>query len=158
MLASRNQAISRYWDFPMQSRSDLARPRLSASRLAEQRKSYARSRVSNGTDILPGITDGRSLIVRRYRDIAGALLSDAGGVDNCSEAKQQLIRRFAACSVLAEQQESKLANGEQIDVTQHALLCSTLTRLASRLGLERRAKTIVPTLDQYLQQQREAAE
>ncbi len=120
-------------------------------------KGYARSRISNGKDLLPN-TDGRSLIARRYRDIASALLADSAGADECGEARKQLIRRFAACSVLAEQIEARLANGEQINITEHALLCSTLTRLVSRLGLERRTKNVIPTLDEYLRQRRANAE
>jgi hypothetical protein len=64
-----------------------------------------------------------------------------------------LIRRFAAAAVLAEQMESRLANGEQIKVEQHALLCSTLARLASRIGIDRRARNITPTLTEYLTSQ-----
>jgi hypothetical protein len=56
----------------------------------------------------------------------------------------QLVRRFAAAAVLAEQMESRLANGEQIDIQEHALLCSTLTRLAQRIGIERRARDVTP--------------
>jgi hypothetical protein len=86
--------------------------------------------------VLPDV-DGRSVIARRYRDITRAILVDQGGVDQCSESRQQLVRRFAAAAVLAEQLESRLANGEQIDVSEHALLCSTLTRLAQRIGINR---------------------
>jgi hypothetical protein len=114
------------------------------------RKACARSRISNGKDILPGV-DGRSLIARRYRDIASAILIDQGGADQCSESRQQLIRRFAACACIAEQLENRLAGGEEIDVAQHALLCSTLARLATRIGLARVAKDVTPLrLDQYL--------
>jgi hypothetical protein len=37
-----------------------------------------------------------------------------------------------------------------IDVERHALLCSTLTRLAQRIGIDRRAKNITPSLSEYL--------
>ena len=57
---------------------------------------------------------------------------------------------FAAAAVLAEQMESRLANGEQIDIQEHALLCSTLTRLAQRIGIERRARDVTPSLSEYL--------
>jgi hypothetical protein len=77
------------------------------------RKPVARSRISNGSDLLPGI-DGRSATARRYRDVLFALTSDSGGADNMSEARLQLCRRFAAASVLAEQMEAKLANGGKI--------------------------------------------
>jgi hypothetical protein len=119
------------------------------------RKPTARSRISNGKDILPNV-DGRSLIARRYRDIASAILVDQGGNDRCSESRKQLIRRFAAAAVLAEQMEAKLANGEAIDVPQHALLCSSLVRLAQRIGLERRSRTVVPSVEEYLRARREA--
>jgi hypothetical protein len=75
---------------------------------------------------------------------------DQGGQDRLSEARVQLIRRFSAAAVLAEQLEAKLANGEEIDIAQHALLCSSLVRLSARIGIDRRAKKVVPTLDQYM--------
>ncbi len=110
------------------------------------RKPTARSRVTNGVDVLPDI-DGRSVIARRYRDISSALASDH---PDHSEVMGQLIRRFAAAAVLAEQLEARLARGEKINVTEHALLCSTLTRLASRIGIDRVARDVSPTLSDIL--------
>jgi hypothetical protein len=75
---------------------------------------------------------------------------DQGGPDQCSESRQQLIRRFAAAAVLAEQLEASLARGEKIDITEHALLVSTLVRVAQRIGIDRIPKMIVPTLNEYL--------
>jgi hypothetical protein len=46
-------------------------------------------------------------------DIVAALTSDAGGDANMSEARRQLIRRFAALAVQAESMEARLAMGEQ---------------------------------------------
>jgi len=114
------------------------------------RKAFARSRVTNGADVLPNV-DGRSLVARRYRDVSLAIVADQGGLSECSESRLQLIRRFAAAAVLAEQMEARLANGEQIDISEHALLCSTLARLASRIGIDRRAKP-VPDLREYLRE------
>ena len=128
------------------------------TRSAEQRKRHGRSRISNGAEFLPRV-DGRSLIVRRYRDITNAITSDQGGANALSEARLQLIRRFSAAAVLAEQLESDLANGKQINITEHALLCSTLVRVARQIGINRAAKDITPTLDQYLRDRSlEAAE
>jgi hypothetical protein len=108
---------------------------LSGSR-SHPSKAYARSRLTNGKDLLPNV-DGRSLIARRYRDICTAIASDQGGLDQLSEARVQLIRRFAACSVLAEEMESHLVRGEQIDITVHVQLTTTMVRIASRIGLDR---------------------
>jgi hypothetical protein len=108
-----------------------------------------KSRLTNGRDVLPGV-DQRSAIARRYRDLIGAIVSDQGGVELLAEARVQLIRRFAAASVIAEQMEARLANGEEIDISEHALLCSTLVRVSSRIGINRRAKDLTPTLERYL--------
>jgi hypothetical protein len=97
-------------------------------------------------------------MARRYRDIATQIVSDAGGLDRCSEARLQLIRRFAAAAVLAEQLEARLANGEPIDIQEHAHLTSTMTRVAQRIGVERRPKTIVPTLADYIDGRAKTAE
>jgi hypothetical protein len=59
----------------------------------------------------------------------------------------QLIRRFAAAAVLAEQMEARLANGEQIDIAEHATLSSTLVRLAQRIGIDRVPRDVGLTLD-----------
>jgi hypothetical protein len=119
------------------------------------RKPTARSRITNGRDWLPN-TDQRSSIARRYRDLVAQIATDQGGLSELSEARLQLIRRFASASVMAEAFEARLANGEEVDVAELALLSSTLVRLSSRIGLDRRTKNITPTLAQYLE--REAAE
>jgi len=115
-----------------------------------RRKASARSRVTNGGDVLPGV-DGRTVIARRYYDIATAIVADQGGGASMTEVRIQLIRRFAAAAVLAEALEARLANGEQIDVGEHTLLCSSLVRLSNRIGVNRRAREIVPTLAAYLE-------
>src|SRR5262245_46450255 len=118
-------------------------------RPTQNRKSHGRSRLTNKKDLLPGV-DGRTVIYRRFRDIASQVALDQGGLDVLSEARLQLVRRFAATAVLAEQLEAALANGEEIDIERHALLCSTLTRLAQRIGIDRRARNVTPTLRDYL--------
>ena len=125
------------------------------SRLVSEQKSHldrlrhGRSRITNGGDILPYV-DGRSTIARRYRDIASQLAVDQGGADRLSEARLQLIRRFAACACIAEQLEAALARGEQIDISEHAQLCSSLVRIASRIGIDRISREVAPSLNEYL--------
>jgi hypothetical protein len=105
--------------------------------------SIVRAAVSDGTHaLLDG--DGSLRIARRFREIVEAVTADQGGAELCSESRLQLIRRFSAACVLAEQLESRLASGEQIDVAEHALLCSTLTRLSSRIGIDRVPREVTP--------------
>jgi hypothetical protein len=133
----------------MEGSAEIAHPSKADRPYQEVRKSKARSRVTNGRDILPGI-DGRSTVARRFHDIVTAILVDQGGIDRCAESRLQLIRRFAAAAVIAEQMEARLANGEEINITEHAQLASTLVRIAQRIGIDRRARNITPSLPDYL--------
>ena len=119
------------------------------------RKDYARDKLTNGTKTFArhGWSAQNRTTFSRYR----CSHVEKGGAELCSESRRQLIRRFSAACVLAEDLEERLARGEEIDVERHALLCSTLTRLAQRIGIDRRAKNITPSLSEYLTPQ-EAAE
>jgi hypothetical protein len=113
--------------------------------------------VTNHKDLLPGL-DGRSASARRFRDLVNAFVADMGGLDRCSEIKLGLVRRLAAATVQAELLEARMVNGEQVDIGQLCTLASTTVRIASRLGLERRAKNVTPTVQDYLTNHGEAAE
>jgi hypothetical protein len=112
------------------------------------RVAVARSKVTNGVVILPGI-DGRTPVARRYRDLCSAVVSDQGGTDRMSEARMQLVRRFAGLCVLSEDAEARMVNGESINIVELCQLTSTLTRVVQRLGINRVAKEITP-LSEYL--------
>jgi hypothetical protein len=124
------------------------RPRNATSR----GKAHGRARLTNDKDLLPDV-DGRSLLYRRFKDIARLVAADQGGLDALSEARVQLVRRFAATCVMAEKIEADMCNGLEIDINQHTALSSTLVRLGSRIGIDRRAKHITPNLTDYLELQ-----
>lgn len=115
-------------------------------------KSTARSRVSNGSAILPGV-DGRSVWARRFRDLMELHVSDKGGPDAVSEAERSIIRRAAALEVELERLEAKFAtSGEAAaaDLDLYGRTSNTLRRHLEAVGLQRRAKDVTPTLDAYL--------
>jgi hypothetical protein len=94
-----------------------------------------------------GAISGYGVMLRAYRNVARYTGSAraARGVwrkRECSESRQQLIRRFSAAAVMAEQLEAGLARGEPINIQEHATLSSTLVRLAARIGINRLPKTI----------------
>src|SRR5262249_41394115 len=115
-----------------------------------------KSRLSSAPVLLANV-DGRTAVASRYRDIATAIATDQGGADRLSETRLQLFRRFSAAACLAEQLESRLAGGEEIDIQEHSLLVSTMVPGAQGIGLDRRARNIMPSLSEYLTPQ-EAAE
>src|SRR3954452_18145872 len=111
--------------------------------------SRTRSAVTNHKELLPGL-DGRSATARRFRDLVNAFVADMGGLDRCSEIKLGLMRRLAATTVQAEMLEARMVNGEAVDIAALCTLASTTVRLSQRLGLERRARTVTLSLNQYL--------
>lgn len=67
-----------------------------------------------------------------------------------SEARAQLVRRFAALAVQAEMLEAELARGGSVSIADQTQIASTLVRLASRIGIGR-ATRVVPDLRDYLE-------
>jgi hypothetical protein len=110
-------------------------------------KRHARSRVTNGTELLPDI-DGRSAMARRYRDVMQQLTSDAGG--DPSGAQQAIIRRACSLIVVCEQAEAELLAGVKLNVAEFVTATNSLRRLLQDLGLERKAKDVTPTLASYI--------
>jgi hypothetical protein len=118
----------------------------------------ARSRVTNGAELLPGI-DGRSIWARRFRDLIRLHLNDLGGEADASEAEKALVRRAAALIVELERLETKFALSDgatstQLDDYQRAT--GALRRLLESLGLKRRLKDVTPTPLEYARRQGEA--
>lgn len=101
-------------------------------------KKYGRTSVTNGSDLLHGVTDKRSFAYKRFSEIINQILIDQGGA--VSESQLQLIRRFAAEAVIAEQLETNIANGLKIDVQAHSTLTSNLMQLAKQMGINRIAE------------------
>ena len=113
----------------------------------------ARSRVTNGTGLLPNI-DQRSVWCRRFRDIIALHVQDLGGLDLVSAAEASLVRRIACITLECERLESLFgeaggASEHKIEV--YARLSANLRRLLETIGLKRVHRDVTPTLEQYLQ-------
>ena len=108
-----------------------------------------RSAVTNDPLRLRGV-DGRSVVARRYRDVAIALADDLGGQDKLSEPSKILVRQAAALTVQVEGLQSKIVAGEDINLEQLTRLSNVLGRTLQRLGLKKPAAAKGPTLAQVL--------
>lgn len=114
------------------------------SRPLERRKKHGRSRVSNGTALVPGV-DGRSPWIRRARDVISDHISDLGGLDATSTAERSIVRRIATLTVELENLEARFAaageaSADALDLYQRT--SGNLRRLLETLGLQRRAKDV----------------
>ena len=109
-------------------------------------KPQFRSRISNGSCLLPGI-DGRSSWVRRLRDLIQLHLADLGGDSEVSEAERSIIRRAAALTVELERMEIKFAEAgaaQSNELETYQRCANTLRRLLESIGFERRPRELNP--------------
>jgi hypothetical protein len=94
-----------------------------------------RSAITNDPLMLRGV-DGRSVIARRYRDVAIALADDLGGQKTLNELTKILLRQAAALTVQVEYLQTKIVAGDDIDLEQLTRLTNVLGRTLHRLGLK----------------------
>jgi len=113
-----------------------------------------RSAVTNGKR-LHVVQPGDTAWARRFRDVLAEITNDLGGPDLLSEGQRQLIRRATTISIMCEKLEGDAAAGEPINLELYGRLTDRLGRALQRLGLERRARDVEPTLTEYLAQFRE---
>jgi hypothetical protein len=120
---------------------NLPRAPIPPTKRAKDRKAHGRSKITNHRDLLPNV-DGNSSQARRFKDLVRAFIADMGGLEMCSEIKINLARRLASTTVLSEHIESRMIQGEHVDVGMLCTLANTCMRLSARLGLERVAKPL----------------
>jgi hypothetical protein len=94
--------------------------------------------------------DGRTGAARYFDRLVGDIERDLGGSDQLSAIEHELVEAFAGASVMLAHLNTKVARGEEVDPAEHSQAASTLVRIATRLGLQRRARDIGPTLGDLL--------
>ena len=108
-----------------------------------------RSAVTNDPLMLRGV-DGRTVVARRYRDVAIALADDLGGQSELGEPTKILIRQAAALTVQVETLQSKIVAGEDVNLEQLTRLSNVLGRTLQRLGLKKpRPKPTSPLAEHF---------
>jgi hypothetical protein len=122
------------------------------------RKPTARSRVTNGKELLANI-DGRSTEARRYRDLCFSFADDCGGAAGLTEVQRALVRQAAALTVQSEKLQGAMIRGEAVDDEQMTRVANALSRTLSRLQRKRSAPKLSPLVAHFSRPPaREAAE
>jgi hypothetical protein len=113
-------------------------------------KRYGRSRLTNGTDLLPS-TDGRSTWARIMRDTIGAMMAHLGGEDYATEPQRMLSRRAGALEAELVHLEDGFARcrsegraPEMADLDLYSRMSSAQRRLLEAIGLGRVARDVTP--------------
>jgi hypothetical protein len=94
--------------------------------------------------------DGRTNAAKVFDRLVGDIEADLGGRDQLSTIERALVEAFAGAAVTLHNLNTRLALGEQINLSEHATAVSAMVRVASRLGLQRRPRDVSPTLGEYL--------
>jgi hypothetical protein len=131
------------------------------------KKTTARSRITNGRDLLPSV-DGRSIWARIMRDTLAAMFTHLGGEDSASEPQRMLSRRVAALEAELIHLEDGFARcrsegrpPEMADLDLYSRMSSAQRRLLEAVGLTRVARDVTPdplTYARELAARRKAAE
>jgi hypothetical protein len=114
------------------------------------RKDPQRSRISNGSALLPGI-DGRSAWVRRCKDVISSHLSD---IPAPTAAERSIIRRASVLTVELERLEAQFAVAGEADpdtLDLYGRTSGNLRRLLEAVGISRRdARDVTPSVSEYV--------
>jgi hypothetical protein len=86
--------------------------------------------------------DGRTKARKQFDVIARGIAADLGGAEHLTTVQCQLVEAFAGCALIINAINTKLLSGDGVDITEHSYAASTLVRLASRIGLGRRARDV----------------
>ena len=93
--------------------------------------------------------DQRTLVAKDFDAQVSAITADLGG--DLSAVEKQLVENFAGISALLNDMLVQILLGQQVDPFVLCSLNSASVRVASRLGLHRRAKDVSPPpLSTYL--------
>lgn len=94
--------------------------------------------------------DGRTRARKQFDAIANGIAADLGGVDQLSTVQRHLLEAFAGAAVHVHDLNARLLKGEKVDVITHSQAISSMVRVASRIGLDRRAKDVTPSLNDII--------
>jgi len=95
--------------------------------------------------------DGRTNAAKEFDQLVVDIENDLGGRNQLSTIKRALVEAFAGAALPLSHLNATLALGEALDLSAHSQAVIAMVRIASRLGLQRRARDVSEmTLAQYL--------
>jgi hypothetical protein len=144
----------------MQNGTEIALARPVAGRPKATRKRDGRRRhIATRPQLLDrSQLDGRTNAAKIYDRLVANIQNDLGGREALSTVKAALVEAFAGAYVTVNNLNTRMLLGQAIDLGQHAQAVSAMVRVASRLGIERVARNITPSVRDYIASINEAAE
>ncbi len=122
-------------------------PRLRSDAAARPRTIRAKS--TNNPQFVHGC-DGRSVLMRRRRDVFATLIEALGGEAAVSAATMLSVRRAADAISLAEEYRARALRGEQVVLDDLVRLENAASRAVKALGIKRERADPAPTLAEII--------
>jgi hypothetical protein len=133
-------------------RDDAGRFRRNPDKPARPRHKAAKLRLPTRATL-----DMRTLAAKAFDRLVRDIEIDLGGHDALSAIERELIEAFAGAAITMQSINTRLALGEKIDLIEHAQAASVMVRIATRLGLQRRAREVLPSPLDYAREHTEDA-
>lgn len=86
--------------------------------------------------------DGRTAAAKEFDKLASNIAADLGGYSELTAVEKALIEGFCGAAVVLQSLNTKLALGQAIALADHAAVCSSLVRIAAKIGLSRRSRVV----------------
>ena len=77
---------------------------------------------------------------KMFDNLVASVIQDAGGEREISAVQRELIEAFAGVAIRVNDLNTRGLAGQPVDLSELSLAASTLTRLASRIGVHRVAR------------------
>jgi hypothetical protein len=84
--------------------------------------------------------DSRTAAAKAFDRLYCQIASDLGG--DLTAVERSLVEGFVGATVVLQALNTKLALGQDIDLSEHAAVCSSMVRIAAKIGLSRRSRIV----------------
>jgi hypothetical protein len=84
--------------------------------------------------------DNRTNAAKAFDQLYSAISSDLGG--DLTAVERSLVEGFVGATVVLQSLNTKLALNQEIDLSEHAAVCSSMVRIAAKIGLSRRSRIV----------------
>jgi hypothetical protein len=84
--------------------------------------------------------DGRTNAAKTFDRLYACIASDLG--NDLTAVECALVEGFCGATVVLQALNTKLALGQPIDLSEHAVVCSSMVRIAAKIGLSRRSRIV----------------
>ena len=86
--------------------------------------------------------DGRTNAAKAFDALVVAIENDLGGADQLTAIERSLVEGFAGATITLQNLNARMCLGQEIDITDLSHSISSMVRVASRLGEQRRARDV----------------